>query len=195
MPTATCSSVIATDVVPVIRPAGEADLAAVHAIYAHDVQHGTATYEVAVPDVDEMRRRWRSIVDAGYPFLVASIDEAVVGYAYCTAYRSREGYRWTVEDSVYIGDSHRGQGIGRALLQALIDRCERAGYRQMVAVIGDGANAASIRLHERLGFRVAARFPGMGRKHGRWLENVQMQRALGTGASDAPTFSPLPVVD
>lgn len=170
-------------------------MTAVHAIYAHEVQHGTATYELAVPDVMEIRRRWRSIVDAGYPFVVAWRDQRVVGYAYGSAYRSREGYRWTVENSVYVGESHRGLGIGRALLEALIERCERAGYRQMVAVIGDGANTASIRLHERLGFHVAARFPGLGRKHGRWLENVQMQRALGSGADDAPTAPPLPVLD
>ena len=169
-----------------IRAATDADLEAIRAIYAHEVEHGTATYEVVAPDAGEMARRRRALVDAGYPFLVASADGRVAGYAYGSAYRTREGYRWTVEDSIYVDAAYRGRGIGASLLRELIARCEAGGWRQMVAVIGDGSNLASIRLHEAQGFRIAARFPGLGRKFGRWLENVQMQRALGEGDRSDP---------
>ena len=191
MPTAICSSAIATDVSPRIRPATVADLAAIRRIYAHEVEHGTSTYEWIVPDADEMARRWQAIADAGYPYLVAEVDGRVAGYAYASAYRGREGYRWTVEDSVYVDADFQGRGIGHALLSALIARCEALGYRCMVAVIGDATNDASIALHERLGFHVAGRFPALGRKHGRWLENVQMLRALGHADADSPD-PPLP---
>ncbi|MGY4516403.1 GNAT family N-acetyltransferase [Lysobacter sp. HA18] len=177
---------------PVIRRVRETDLEAIHRIYAHEVEHGTATYEYVMPPMDEFAARVRAIVDAGYPYRVAEIDGRIVGYAYASAYRGREGYRWTVEDSVYIDDSARGAGIGRALLTTLIDDCTALGYRQMIAVIGDGANTASIALHERLGFHVAGRFAGIGRKHGRWLESVQMLRALGAGDRSDPESPPLP---
>ncbi|GAB6196824.1 N-acetyltransferase family protein [Lysobacter xanthus] len=176
---------------PSIVPAVESDLDAIQRIYAHEVEHGTATYEVEPPDRLEMANRWRAIVEGAYPYLVARFDGEVAGYAYGSAYRSREGYRWTVEDSVYVDARFRGRGVGDVLLGAVVDACTRGGWRQMIAVVGDGANAASIRLHERHGFRVAARFPGLGRKHGRWLENVQMLRALGDGDSTAPVDRPL----
>lgn len=175
-----------------IRPACETDLEAVRRIYAHEVQHGTSTYEYDVPSPAAFAVRWRAIVDAGYPYRVAELDGRVVGYAYASAYRAREGYRWTVENSVYIDPAERGRGVGRALLAALIDDCARLGYRQMIAVVGDATNAASIALHETLGFRVIARFPGIGRKHGRWLDSVQLLRALGEGDSTAPHAAPLP---
>ncbi|GAB1596164.1 GNAT family N-acetyltransferase [Lysobacter claricitrinus] len=177
---------------PVIRPARETDLESIHRIYAHEVEHGTATYEYVVPSLAEFAERVQAVVDAGYPYRVAEIDGRVVGYAYASAYRAREGYRWTVEDSVYVGGDARGAGVGRALLATLIDDCTALGYRQMLAVIGDGANTASIALHERLGFRIAGRFAGIGRKHGRWLESVQMVRELGAGDRSEPHAAPLP---
>lgn len=176
----------------VIRPAAPSDVAAIHRIYAHEVAHGTATYDYAAPDRAEMERRIAALLDGGYPVLVASDGSHVAGYAYASAYRARDGYRWTVEDSVYIDAHHHGRGLGRALLARLVDDCTALGYRQMIAVIGDASNVASIRLHERLGFHIAGRFPGLGRKHGRWLESVQMLRALGDGDRGDPA-PPLPV--
>jgi phosphinothricin acetyltransferase len=142
------------------------------------------------PDEAGMTRRVAAIRAAGYPYLVAELDGALAGFAYASAYRAREGYRWTVEDSVYVDGAHRGVGVGRTLLARLVERCEALGYRRMVAVIGDAGNAASISLHERAGFAVVARFPGLGVKHGRWLENVQMMRSLGEAR--LPSAPPLP---
>lgn len=176
---------------PTIRDAGAADLPAITAIYADEVLHGTASYETVPPGAVQMRQRLDAVVSAGYPWRVATVGDDVAGYAYASAYRTRAGYRWTVEDSVYVAAGFRGAGLGRALLADLIDRCTAAGFRQMVAVIGDGSNLASVRLHEGLGFHVAARFPGLGWKHGRWLENVQMLRALGAGSSTPPAELPL----
>jgi phosphinothricin acetyltransferase len=176
-----------------IRGVVEADVAALTRIYRHEVLHGAASYEYAPPDEGEMARRIAAIRDAGYPYLVAELDGDAAGFAYASAYRARDGYRWTVEDSVYIDERHRGRGIGHALLHRLLERCEALGYRRMVAVIGDGENAASIALHGRAGFAVVARFPGLGFKHGRWLENVQMMRVLGDGGP--PRALPLPAAD
>lgn len=171
---------------PLLRPAVDADLDAITALYAREVREGLATYEYDEPDAAEMRRRWRTIVDAGYPYLVAEHGGAFAGYAYATAYRSRIGYRWTVENSVYIAPDFHGRGIGRALMQRLIEDCTALGFRQMVAVIGDGSNRASVALHERLGFKPGGVFPGLGRKHGRWLDTVQLVRALGDGDQGEP---------
>ncbi len=170
-----------------IRDAHEGDVGAITALYADEVRERVATYEYDVPDEAEMARRLRDIRAAGYPYIVAEADGAFAGYAYASSYRSRIGYRWTVEDTVYIEPRFQGQGIGKALLQALIERCEAKGYRQMVAVIGEPANGASVALHEKLGFRTVGIFRGLGRKHGRWLDTVQMQRALGEGDTDAPS--------
>lgn len=169
-----------------LRVAVESDLDAIAALYAREVREGVATYEYDVPDRAEMRRRWRAIADAGYPYLVGEVDGAFAGYAYASAYRSRIGYRWTVENSVYVEPSMQGRGVGRALMLRLIEDCTALGFRQMVAVIGDGSNAASVALHERLGFRLAGVFPGIGRKHGRWLDTVQMVRPLGDGRDGEP---------
>ncbi|TZF91380.1 GNAT family N-acetyltransferase [Cognatilysobacter lacus] len=189
---ATCSSAIAIDAPPSIRPATEADLTALSRIYADEVRGGTSSYEYTPPDDAEFARRFRALKVAGYPFLVAEAGGRAAGFAYASAYRSREGYRWTVEDSVYIDADHRGRGVGRALLAALITECEALGYRRMVAVIGDATNGASLALHERQGFHVAARFPGLGFKHGRWLENVHMMRVLGSDGDAPPDAPPLP---
>ena len=167
-----------------LRSAHEADLPAITALYAQEVREGVATYEYDVPDLAQMRQRWGAIVAQGYPYLVAERDGAFAGYAYASSYRTREGYRWTVEDTVYVHPDHVGQGVGRRLLAQLIEECTALGYRQMVAVVGDRTNTASIALHEKLGFVLVGVFEGLGRKHGRWLDTVQMQRSLGAGRDD-----------
>ncbi|HEX7272900.1 MAG TPA: GNAT family N-acetyltransferase [Casimicrobiaceae bacterium] len=164
-----------------LRTAREDDLAAVTAIYALHVRTGTASFELQAPDEAEMARRWRDVVEEGWPYLVAVSAGRVVGYAYAGVYRPRPAYRFTVEDSVYVESETRGRGIGRALLGALIDASETAGARQMIAVIGDSANAASIRLHASFGFRQVGLLQSVGRKFERWLDVVLMQRALGPG--------------
>ncbi|WDS37059.1 GNAT family N-acetyltransferase [Pseudoxanthomonas sp.] len=161
-------------------------MAAITAIYGVQVDSGVATYEINRPDVAEMQRRMEAIVAQGYPYLVAEDDGQLAGYAYATSYRARHAYRFTVENTVYVDAAHQGRGIGAALLQALIDDCTARGFRQMIAVVGEAANAGSVRLHERLGFRTVAVFQGIGRKHGRWLDTVQMQRALGDGDACDP---------
>ncbi|WP_182334579.1 GNAT family N-acetyltransferase [Stenotrophomonas acidaminiphila] len=170
-----------------IRDAGAADIAAITAIYAVEVTDFVNTYEYEVPDEAEMLRRMQDILARGFPYLVAEIDGQVAGYAYANTYRSRIAYQWTVENSVYVDARSQGRGVGSALLQALIDACTARGYRQMVAVIGEPTNTASIRLHERFGFQLVGVFRGLGRKHGRWLDTVQMQRALGDGCGRAPS--------
>lgn len=172
---------------PRLRDATEADLSAITAIYAAEVRERVNTYEYDVPDQAEMARRMRATVDAGYPYLVADIDGVVAGYAYAGSFRARLGYRYTVENSVYVAAGRQGRGVGAALLAALIEGCEARGFRQMVAVIGEPTNLASIRLHERFGFRHAGTLPGIAWKHGRWLDTVFMQRALGVGDTQPPT--------
>lgn len=170
----------------VLRSASAGDLTAITALYAREVDENVATYEYVAPDEAEMTRRWQAIVAQGYPYLVAESDGRLAGYAYASGYRTREGYRWTVEDTVYVHPDFTGRGIGRVLLQRLIDDCTALGLRQMVAVVGDVSNTASIALHERLGFRTVGVFQGLGRKHGRWLDAVQMLRVLGDGIDTAP---------
>lgn len=165
-----------------IREASAADLAAVQQIYAHHVLTGTASFELEAPTVDEMRIRFAAIRDKGYPYLVAEVDGEVVGYAYAGPYRPRPAYAGTVENSVYVRHDQAGRGIGRLLLERLIGACEERGYREMVAVIGDSANEASIRLHAGQGFAMVGTLRGVGRKFGQWLDTVLMQRPLGPRA-------------
>ena len=169
---------------PVVRPVTEADIAPITAIYPAEVRDFVNTYEYDAPDQAEMRRRMQGIVEAGYPYLVAEVDSEVAGYAYASSFRARTGYRFTVENSVYVAAERQGHGIGSALLERLIAECEACGFRQMVAVIGEAANNGSIRLHERFGFRHIGTFPGIGLKHGRWLDTVFMQRALGPDTNE-----------
>jgi L-amino acid N-acyltransferase YncA len=169
-----------------LRDATPADMEAVAAIYSHHVRTGVASFEEVPPDAAEMARRYRLVVDAGLPYLVATRDGRVVGYAYAGRYRERTAYRYTVEDSVYVAEDATRLGIGRALLESLIARCTALGYRQMVAVIGDSANAASIGLHASLGFRAAGVLPSVGFKLGRWVDSVIMTRALGDGDQAPP---------
>jgi phosphinothricin acetyltransferase len=170
----------------IVRPVATADLPAITAIYADAVLTNTATFEVDPPGLAEMESRVETMIKAGYPCLVADSEGKTVGFAYAAAYRTRIGYRHTVEDSIYLAADARGQGIGGALLRELISRCERAGFRQMVAVIGDSANQASIRLHTAAGFRPAGTLADVGFKFGRWVDTVLMQRPLGQGASSPP---------
>ena len=171
---------------PAVRDSVEADLPAIQAIYAHHVRHGFASFEETTPDLDEMARRRAALLAGGYPYVVAEIDGAVVGYAYVGPYRPRSAYSYTVENTVYVAPDATGLGVGRALLDALIVRCTALGYRQMVAVVGDSANAPSIRLHEALGFRRAATLHSVGYKLGRWVDSVILQRPLGEGGSAPP---------
>jgi L-amino acid N-acyltransferase YncA len=169
-----------------IRAATTADLPAITAIYDHAVRTGTATFEIEPPDHAEMRRRHDTLVAAGFPYLVAIMEDAVVGYAYAGPYRPRPAYRFTVENSIYLDSQRQGQRIGTRLLQQLIEDCEARGFRQMIAVIGDSTNLASIGVHARAGFDMIGTHPNVGFKFGRWLDTVMMQRALGDGGA---TFS------
>jgi L-amino acid N-acyltransferase YncA len=171
---------------PEIRPATAADLPFVTEIYEHAVRHGTATFELIPPDLAEMTRRFAALTDGGFPYLVASLEGRVVGYAYAGAYRPRPAYRFTVENSVYLQPAIQRRGIGLQLLQRLIAECEPRGYRQMIAVIGDSANAGSIGVHIRCGFQMIGTHPNVGFKFGRWLDTVMMQRALGDGGATVP---------
>jgi L-amino acid N-acyltransferase YncA len=172
-----------------VRAAVAGDLAAIAAIYAHHVETGIGTFELAAPDDEEIRRRWHDVVEGGLPYLVAALPErtaGIAGYAYAGLYRARPGYRYTVEDSVYVDPTCMGQGAGRALLAALIAACTPIGYRQMVAVIGGSDNAASIGLHTALGFERVGCLTAVGRKFDRWVDTVLMQRALGPGGATVP---------
>lgn len=170
----------------IIRDVAAADMPAISAIYASEVRDHVNTYEYDVPDLPEMQRRMRGIVEAGYPYLVAESGGQLLGYAYASSYRARAGYRFTVENSVYVAAGRQGHGVGAALLERLIADCEARGYRQMIAVIGEPTNTASIKLHEKFGFRLIGVFHGIAWKQGRWLDTVQMQRALGSGDSEPP---------
>jgi len=172
---------------PVIRDATPADIPAITAIYAVEVTDFVNTYEYEVPDEAEMARRMDDIRARGYPYLAAELDGEVVGYAYAGSFRSRAAYNRVVENSVYVAATAQGRGVGTALLQALIDACVARGFRQMIAVIGEPVNTASIKLHERFGFRHIGTFPGIAWKHGRWLDTVFMQRALGDGTGSPPS--------
>lgn len=170
-----------------IRPSGDGDMVAIAAIYGHHVLHGTGSFETDAPGVEEMRQRRAAIVERGLPYLVAAdVRGAVIGYAYAGAYRPRIAYANTVENSVYVRHDCIGRGIGRTLLQTLIERCEALGYRQMVAVVGDSANLASVRLHEAFGFRPVGTLRSVGHKHGQWLDTVLLQRSLGEGDHTDP---------
>jgi phosphinothricin acetyltransferase len=171
---------------PVVRDCREADLATVHEIYSVEVRAGTASFELEPPDLATIGERWRTIRAAGLPYLVAELDGRVAGYAYAGVYRPRPAYRFTVEDSVYIAPWARRQGVGRRLLDAVIERATAGGRRQMVAIIGDSTHQASIGLHQQAGFRMVGVLEDVGLKFGRWLDTVIMQRPLGDGAASLP---------
>jgi phosphinothricin acetyltransferase len=164
-----------------VRAASEADMAAIRDIYAHYVLHSLATFEETPPTLEDMLARRRASVELGLPYLVAEAEGETVGFAYAAAYRTRPAYRFTIEDSVYVSDGKCGQGVGSALLGALIGACESGPWRQMLAVVGDSANLGSIALHRRFGFELMGTLRSVGFKFGRWVDTPILQRALGPG--------------
>jgi L-amino acid N-acyltransferase YncA len=169
-----------------IRPTTTDDLPAISEIYEHAVRYGTATFELIPPDLADMTRRFGVLTEGGFPYFVAALEGRVVGYAYAGAYRPRPAYRFTVENSVYLQPAIHRRGVGLKLLQRLIAECEARGYRQMIAVIGDSANAGSVGVHTRCGFEMIGTHTNVGFKFGRWLDTVMMQRALGDGGTTLP---------
>lgn len=166
-----------------IRPATEADLPEITRIYAHAVLNGTASYEYDAPSLPEMTGRFEALKLGGFPYLAAEADGAVAGYAYAGPFRTRPAYRFIVEDSIYIAPERQGRGVGRLLLQQLIRECTALGFRQMIAVIGDGGvNLASVKLHAAHGFSECGRIVGSGYKFERWCDTVLMQLAMNGGA-------------
>ena len=164
-----------------IRPARVSDVPAITRIYAHSVEHGTASFELSPPDEAEMARRMQHLLNDDFPYLVAESAGALCGYAYAGPYRARPAYRWSLEDSVYIAPEMHRRGIGQALLVALIETAGSLGFRQMIAVIGDSTRqAASIGLHEAAGFRHVGILQDVG------FDTVLMQRALGAESTMPP---------
>ncbi len=170
-----------------IRPSRDEDVAAIAGIYGYHVLHGLASFEEVPPPADEIGRRRGEIVARGLPYLVAERSGRVAGYCYAGPFRPRIGYRFTLEDSIYVDPAEIGRGVGRALLGPLLARCTELGYRQMVAVIGGRETVASIRLHEAMGFVHMGVLPAVGFKFSRWVDIVLMQRALGPGADSLPS--------
>ncbi len=170
----------------IIRAAALADIAAITGIYADAVVNGTASFEIEPPDEAEMTRRQAALLNNGYPYLTAEIEGAVAGYAYAGPYRSRPAYKWSVEDSIYVAPQMHRKGIGGLLLRRLVAESEQRGFRQMIAVIGDSAQIGSIAVHERAGFSHIGTLRSVGFKHGKWLDTVLMQRALGKGDTTTP---------
>jgi phosphinothricin acetyltransferase len=175
-----------------IRSAQPADLATITEIYRDAVLHGTATYEIDPPGLEEMTRRFHAITTDGFPYIVGELDGMVIGYAYASYFRTRPAYWWTVEDSIYIAPEAKGKGVGKLLLNQLIVDCAALGFRQFIAVVGDGHdNSASVRLHSRAGFKHSGTIKGSGYKHGRWLDTVLMQLDMNGGSETSPGKPPL----
>ncbi|WP_109484108.1 GNAT family N-acetyltransferase [Paraburkholderia sp. C35] len=171
---------------PVIRDATDTDFREIQAIYAHHVLTGVASFEETPPSVEDLQQRRAAVLSHGLPYIVATVDGKVAGYAYATLYRPRVAYRHTIEDSIYIDEACRGRGVGRALLAALIARCEQGPWRQMIAVIADGGRGGSLSLHRDAGFELVGTLKAVGFKQGRWLDSTLMQRALGAGSDTLP---------
>lgn len=169
-----------------IRDAVEADIPAIQSIYAHHVLTGTGTFDETAPSIDEMREKYRKVIAHGWRWLVATDATGVLGYAYYTQFRDRSAYRFCVEDSIYVRDDVRGQGVGKALVAALIDHATAAGMRQMIAIIGNSDNVGSIGVHASLGFQMVGTLRAVGVKFGRWVDVVSMQRPLGRGDANMP---------
>ena len=169
-----------------VRDAADGDIAAVQAIYAGHVLKGLASFDEVPPDVAEMGRRRAAVLELGLPYRVAEFEGTVKGFAYAGPYRYRPAYRYSLENSVYVASDALRVGLGRLLLEDLIERCTALGYRQMVAIIGDSANQASINLHAQLGFQTMGALPSVGFKFGRWVDSVVMQRPLGDGDGTLP---------
>lgn len=181
-----------------VRDAQPSDFPEIAAIYAHHVQTGLGSFEEMPPSADELRRRFQAVRARGLPWRVAELDGRLVGYCYASPYHTRSAYRFTVQDSVYVADDCIGRGVGTALLQDVLDACTAKGYRQMMAVVGDSANEASLRLHARLGFRTIGQALRVGVKFGRWVDIVHLQRPLGEQTARPPAEDPVgyaPVAD
>lgn len=170
-----------------VRPATPEDLPAIQAIYAHHVANGLGSFEEEAPSVQELRRRYDDVVGQSFPYLAAELGDQIAGYGYCSLYRTRSAYRYALEDSVYVRHDMAGRGIGKAILAELIARCEALGCRQIIAVIGDSANAASIGLHASQGFLKVGTLRSVGFKFGRWVDSIFMQRPLGPGDGTPPS--------
>jgi L-amino acid N-acyltransferase YncA len=170
----------------IIRAAGDGDIAAITRIYAHAVKNGTATFEIEPPDEAEMAHRQKALLAKNYPYVVAERSGVVAGYASASHFHTRPAYRWSIQDSIYVDPQFHGQGLGRLLITRLVADAEARGFRQMIAVIGDSANAASIALHAAADFRLIGTLKSVGFKHGRWLDTVVMQRALGSADASPP---------
>jgi L-amino acid N-acyltransferase YncA len=166
-----------------IRPSTDADIAAIAAIYAHHVRHGTGTFETEPPSPADMAARRADVLAKGLPYLVAEHDGAIAGFAYCNWFKPRPAYRFSAEDSIYLAPDHAGRGLGRHLLGALVTQAELAGVRKLIAVIGDSANAGSIGVHHALGFENVGVLKSCGWKFDRWLDVVLMEKVLGPGDS------------
>ncbi len=171
----------------IIRPCEEGDISAIVAIYRDAVLHGSASFEIEPPTAEAMRERRAKLLSGGFPYIVAEMEGTVVGYAYAGPHRARPAYGATVEDSIYVDPNRKSLGIGKALLLALIDEATARGFRQMVAVVGDSENAASVGVHRATGFEMVGTLKSVGWKHGRWLDIVLMQRPLGE-ADTTPRF-------
>ena len=171
---------------PTIRPAKISDIPAITRIYAHAVEHGTASFELEPPTEAEMAKRMQALLDGKFPYFIAEIDGKIAGYAYASLYRTRPAYRFTVEDSVYVAPDMHRRGVGKVLLEKLIEVCTAMGFRQMIAVIGDSDQAASIGVHKACGFEPAGNLKNIGWKFGKWLDTPLMQLALGPGATTKP---------
>jgi len=169
-----------------VRPAAAQDLPAIQSIYAYHVLNGLASFEEEAPPLEEMRRRYEDVSRQGLPYLVAEEKGEILGYGYCTLYRTRSAYRHTLEDSIYVKQGKQGKGLGKAVLAELITRCTALNYRQIIAVIGDSANAASIAVHASLGFVRSGSLRSSGYKFGRWVDTVFMQIPLGPGDGTKP---------
>jgi L-amino acid N-acyltransferase YncA len=171
---------------PTIRPSKAADVAAIAEIYGYHVLNGLASFELLAPSADEIAKRRADVVGRNFPYLAAEMDGRLVGYAYASLYRARPAYRHTLEDSVYVHKDYGGRGIGKLLLNTLIESCEKAGCRQLIAVIGDSDNRGSIKLHAACGFGKVGVMKAVGFKFGRWVDSVYMQRSIGEGESTLP---------
>ena len=169
-----------------LRDVADSDMAVIQRIYATEVLIGVSSWEQEPPSLNEMVRRRGASVVSGYPYRVALWNGTVAGYTYASPYRTRVGYRYTVESTIYVAKDARGLGVGRRLIEDLIERCEARGYRQMIAVIGDSRNLQSIEFHSRMGFNQAGLIKSIGFKFGRWMDSVIMQRPLGSGDTILP---------
>ena len=172
---------------PTARPSQALDLPAITAIYRHHVLNGTGTFEIEPPSLSDMQTRREDVLSKGLPWLVAEADDgSILGYAYANWFKPRPAYRFSAEDSIYVADPARGQGIGRLLLDALCERCAQAGVRKLIAVIGDSQNTGSVGVHHAAGFTHAGTLQAVGWKFDRWLDVVMMEKSLGAGSSTAP---------